>query len=67
MEDYISGLIEVPTGVKTLSDLIAFNTAHESQELIPPFWMDQSQYVFDCAILRPHQRKWQARHIGELH
>ena len=53
MEDYISDLIDVPTGVKTMSDLIAFNNAHESQELIPPFWMDQSQYVYNCPISRP--------------
>jgi hypothetical protein len=53
VEEYISGLIEVPTGVKTLADLIAFNTDHESQELIPPFWTDQSGYVCDCAISRP--------------
>ncbi|KAN0133131.1 Amidase signature domain containing protein [Lactarius tabidus] len=52
VEDYISGLIEVPTGVKTLSDLIAFNIAHESQELIPPFWMDQSQLVISANTTR---------------
>ena len=52
MEEYISGLIEAPTGVKTLADLIAFNTAHASQELIPPFWTDQSGCVCDCAISR---------------
>ncbi|KAH9024026.1 amidase signature enzyme [Lactarius deliciosus] len=45
LEEYISGLIEVPTGVKTLADLTAFNIAHASQELIPPFWTDQSQLV----------------------
>ncbi|KAH9012306.1 amidase signature enzyme [Lactarius hengduanensis] len=28
LEEYISGLIEVPTGVKTMADLIAFNIAH---------------------------------------
>ncbi|KAI9450107.1 amidase signature enzyme [Lactarius psammicola] len=45
VEEYISELIEVPTGVKTLADLIAFNIAHASQELIPPFWTDQSQLI----------------------
>ncbi|KAI9437995.1 amidase signature enzyme [Lactarius indigo] len=45
VEKYISGLIKVPTGVKTLADLIAFNIAHASQELIPPFWKDQSQFI----------------------
>ncbi|KAH9054227.1 amidase signature enzyme [Lactarius vividus] len=50
LEEYISGLIEVPTGVKTLADLIAFNIAHASQELVPPFWTDQSQYVPTCVL-----------------
>ncbi|KAH9033356.1 amidase signature enzyme [Lactarius pseudohatsudake] len=45
LEEYISELIEVPTGVKTMADLIAFNIAHASQELVPPFWTDQSQLV----------------------
>ncbi|TFK84305.1 amidase signature enzyme, partial [Polyporus arcularius HHB13444] len=38
---YISELVEVPTGVKDLADLIAFNTAHADEELVPPFWTDQ--------------------------
>ena len=42
---YISELLEVPTGVKNLADLIAFNTAHADEELVPPFWTDQSQYA----------------------
>ncbi|OJT10452.1 hypothetical protein TRAPUB_13051 [Trametes pubescens] len=45
VEKYIAGLLEVPTGVKTLADLIAFNTAHADEELIPPFWTDQSQFI----------------------
>ncbi|KAI9437951.1 amidase signature enzyme [Lactarius indigo] len=45
VEEYISRLIKVPTGVKTLADLIAFNIAHASQELVPPFWTDQSQFI----------------------
>ncbi|KAJ2997593.1 hypothetical protein NUW54_g7114 [Trametes sanguinea] len=43
VEKYIAGLVEVPTGVKTLADLIAFNIAHANEELVPPFWTDQSQ------------------------
>lgn len=42
MNNYIAGLVEVPTGVKDLADLIVFNTAHADQELPPPFWTDQS-------------------------
>ncbi|KAH9848128.1 amidase signature enzyme [Lenzites betulinus] len=45
VEKYISGLLEVPTGVKNLADLIAFNTAHADEELVPPFWTDQSQFI----------------------
>lgn len=43
--NYMSELLEIPTGVHTLADLIAFNTAHASEELVPPFWTDQSTYV----------------------
>ena len=42
VNNYIAGLLEVPTGVKNLADLIAFNSAHADQELPPPFWTDQS-------------------------
>jgi len=42
---YISELVEVPTGVKTLADLIEFNKTHTDLELPPPFYTDQSQYV----------------------
>ncbi|KAI0260061.1 amidase signature enzyme [Gloeopeniophorella convolvens] len=45
VQNYIEGLLKVPTGVKTLADLIAFNTAHASEELIPPFWTDQSEFI----------------------
>ncbi|KAI0291777.1 amidase signature enzyme [Multifurca ochricompacta] len=45
VEKYIAGLLKVPTGVKTLADLIAFNTAHASEELIPPFWTSQSEFI----------------------
>ena len=42
---YISGLLKVPTGVKNLADLIQFNIDHADEELIPPFYADQSQSV----------------------
>ena len=45
VNQYIYDLVEVPTGVKDLADLIAFNIAHADEELVPPFWTDQSQYV----------------------
>ncbi|CAL1710138.1 unnamed protein product [Somion occarium] len=42
---YIADLVEVPTGVKNLADLIAFNSAHADQELVEPFWTDQSTFI----------------------
>jgi amidase len=42
---YISELVEVPTGVKTLADLIEFNKTHTDLELPPPFYTDQSQFI----------------------
>lgn len=42
---YLSELVEVPTGVRTLADLIAFNEANADKELIPPYWDSQSKYV----------------------
>ncbi|KAF7972117.1 hypothetical protein HWV62_18830 [Athelia sp. TMB] len=42
---YLDGLKKVPTGVKTLADLIDFNTSHADQELIPPHYADQSQFI----------------------
>ena len=40
---YISDLVEVPTGVKNLADLIQFNKDHAEEELISPFYKDKSQ------------------------
>ena len=40
---YISDLVEVPTGVKNLADLIQFNKDHAEEELISPFYKDQAQ------------------------
>ncbi|CDO76776.1 hypothetical protein BN946_scf184978.g5 [Trametes cinnabarina] len=45
INQYISELLEVPTGVKNLADLIAFNIAHADEELVPPFWTDQSIFI----------------------
>lgn len=45
VNNYIAGLVKVPTGVKNLADLIQFNIDHADEELIPPFYADQSQYV----------------------
>ncbi|KAG1872991.1 amidase signature domain-containing protein [Suillus subalutaceus] len=42
---YISGLLEVPTGVKNLADLIEFNNTHADLELIPPYHDDQSRFI----------------------
>ena len=45
LNKYLSGLVEVPTGVKTLADLIEFNKARANLDLPPPFYTDQSKYV----------------------
>ncbi|CCM00820.1 uncharacterized protein FIBRA_02862 [Fibroporia radiculosa] len=45
IEQYISKLVKVPTGVKNLTDLIAFNTANADKELIEPYWTDQSTFI----------------------
>ncbi|KAI0366541.1 amidase signature enzyme [Pilatotrama ljubarskyi] len=45
VNQYISELLKVPTGVKNLADLIAFNIAHADEELVPPFWTDQSEFI----------------------
>lgn len=45
VNNYIAGLMEVPTGVKDLADLIQFNIDNASEELIPPFYADQSQFI----------------------
>ncbi|KAI0942922.1 hypothetical protein AcV7_002205 [Taiwanofungus camphoratus] len=45
LNKYISELEEIPTGVKSLADVIAFNTANADKELIEPYWNDQSTWV----------------------
>ena len=45
VNQYISELLFVPTGVKNLADLIQFNIDHADEELVQPFWTDQSECV----------------------
>ncbi|TFK78316.1 amidase signature enzyme [Polyporus arcularius HHB13444] len=45
LNKYISELVHVPTGVKDLAGLIAFNEAHADLELVPPYWTSQSQFI----------------------
>ncbi|KAI0767645.1 amidase signature enzyme [Fomes fomentarius] len=45
VNQYIADLLEVPTGVKTLADLIQFNIDHADEELVQPFWTDQSEFI----------------------
>ncbi|KAI0752555.1 amidase signature enzyme [Daedaleopsis nitida] len=42
---YIEELLEVPTGIKNVEDLVAFNFEHADQELPQPFWTDQSGLI----------------------
>jgi amidase len=51
LNEYISGLLEIPTGVKHLADLIEFNKTHADLELIPPYHDDQSRCVHELVVL----------------
>ena len=51
MQNYIAGLLEVPTGVTDLADLIAFNSAHPDLELVAPFYTSQSECVIPPSSL----------------
>jgi amidase len=50
---YITSLVDVPTGVKNLAGLITFNIQNAKEELIPPFYTDQSQSVY-ASLLSDH-------------
>ncbi|TFY57557.1 hypothetical protein EVJ58_g6950 [Rhodofomes roseus] len=45
IHSYLSKLVEVPTGVRTVADLITFNEENREKELVEPFWTDQATYV----------------------
>lgn len=45
LNKYLTELVEVPTGVRTLADVIEFNLAHADIELPAPYYTDQSQFV----------------------
>jgi amidase len=45
LSKYLSELVDVPTGVKSLAALIEFNEKRADLGLPPPFYKDQSQYV----------------------
>ncbi|ETW77517.1 hypothetical protein HETIRDRAFT_10776, partial [Heterobasidion irregulare TC 32-1] len=45
VQNYIAGLLAVPTGVTDLADLIAFNNAHPDLELVAPFYTSQSEFL----------------------
>lgn len=40
---YLAELVHVPSGVKNLAGLIAYNSAHADKELLEPYWTDQSR------------------------
>ncbi|KAH9925052.1 amidase signature enzyme [Epithele typhae] len=42
---YLDGLLHIPTKVRTLAGIIAFNQEHADEELVPPYWTDQSELV----------------------
>lgn len=45
LNKYLAELVEVPTGVRSLADVIKFNLAHADVELPAPYYTDQSQFV----------------------
>lgn len=45
LNKYLGELVEVPTGVRSLADVIKFNLAHPDIELPAPYYTDQSQFV----------------------
>ncbi|EPQ50833.1 amidase signature enzyme [Gloeophyllum trabeum ATCC 11539] len=45
LNKYLAELVEVPTGVRDLADLIKFNEEHAEQELPAPYWTDQSRFI----------------------
>lgn len=45
LNKYLAELVEVPTGVRSLADVIRFNLAHADVELPSPYYTDQSQFV----------------------
>jgi amidase len=45
IDNYIAGLVEVPTWVKNLAYFITFNTDHANLQLPPPFYTSQDRYV----------------------
>ncbi len=68
LNKYVAGLLEVPTGVKNLADIIAFNTAHANEELVPPFWTDQSMWAnLFAGEIEKHLTEPQIRRFSEYH
>ncbi|KAG2366497.1 amidase signature enzyme [Suillus spraguei] len=45
LNKYLSELVDVPTGVKTLAALIEFNEKRADLDHPPPFYKDQSQFI----------------------
>lgn len=43
IHSYLSKLVDVPTGVRKLEDLIRFNEENKDKELVEPFWTDQAR------------------------
>ncbi|EIW81709.1 amidase signature enzyme [Coniophora puteana RWD-64-598 SS2] len=45
LNKYLSELVEVPTGVRSLADLIEWNKAHPELELVSPHFEDQYRFI----------------------
>lgn len=53
LNKYLAELVEVPTGVRSMADVIKFNLAHADIELPSPYYTDQSQFVALCVCISP--------------
>lgn len=53
LNKYLAELVEVPTGVRSLADVIKFNLEHADIQLPAPYHTDQSQFVTLYAL-----RQW---------
>lgn len=45
LKAYLERLVEVPSGTRSLADVIEFNQAHADLELISPYYNDQSRFI----------------------
>ncbi|KIJ40486.1 hypothetical protein M422DRAFT_68550 [Sphaerobolus stellatus SS14] len=45
LQKYLDGLVQIPTDVRSLADIIAFNTENADKELVEPYWTSQQRFI----------------------